>query len=449
MEDSFDLRTALQIARHRGWLVLLAIAVALPAAWAVTRLVEPRYEATAALFVGAKLSSGELSLDLASASLAQNLVASYAELARTSAVAAAAAPEAGIPSEEIARRIETEAQPGLNLLRLRAHASSPTVAARIANAVAQALAAEIGTLNGSGPVRIRADVVDVAGPPAEPAWPSLGLNLLLGGLAGLLCGIGLAFAAERFDRRIRSVEQAERDLGVPVVGVVPELPQHTLQGEALDRHAHEEVAEPYRSLALTLANGGTRDDRAKRILVTSPCANEGKTSVATHLALALAEENRATALVEGDLRRPVLRRHFPSESAPSLEDLLAKPPAARLPAATAACRGLRVVAARSGHADAGQILRSRPFAQTLKAAANGQRHVVVDAPPALGTSDAAVLASHVDAALVVVRAGVTRTRDARALDTALERLGVRPAGVVLVGAPRSRRVYAGNTNGSE
>jgi receptor protein-tyrosine kinase len=309
----------------------------------------------------------------------------------------------------------------------------------VANAVAEALSERVSALNGATSRRIGVQVVDAAAPPARPASPRLFLNLVFGGLVGLLTGVGLALARERLDTRIRTAAQAERELGLPVLGVVPKIGRRIRRSEALARHAHHEVAEAYRSIAVALVGGAGRGPKQGRILVTSARPEEGKTTAAAHLALALAEDNRRIALIEGDLRRPSLRRHFPSDEAPELNDVLYRTPDWRLPASSGVCPGLKVLAAGESHTDVGLILRAPEFERTLEAAVADHDHVLLDAPPTLAVSDASVLARHADAVVIVVRAASTRAEDVRAAQAAFRRLGVDIAGVVLVGGRRDRR----------
>lgn len=444
MENHTDLSTALQIARRRGWIAVVSVLLALGAAYGITRLIPATYEAAATIFVGGNVPQAENGLDLQYASLAQSLVTSYAELAETRAVAEEAARREGLTPGQVVGHVETESQPGLQVLKLRARAESAPLAAAVANAVAEALSERVSTLNGPASRRIGLQVIDAAAPPTRPASPRLFLNLVFGGLVGLLSGVGLALARERLDTRIRTAAQAERELGLPVLGVVPKLKRRIRRSEALARHAHPQVAEPYRSIAVALVGGAARGRKQGRILVTSARPQEGKTSVAAHLALALAEDNRRIALIEGDLRRPSLRRHFPSDKAPELNDVLYRTLDWRLPPSSNVCPGLNVLAAGKNRTDVGLILRAPEFERTLKAAVGDHDHLIVDAPPTLAVSDASVLARHADAVVIVVRAASTRADDVRAAQAAFRRLGVEVAGVVLIGGrldPRSRYDY--------
>lgn len=427
MSEHFDLSAALQVARRRAWIVLLAVAVGVTAAWSVTRLFPRRYEATATLFVGSNAPGVNVATDIQYASLAQSLVTSYAELAESKRVAREAARAAGLEPSQVVGHVGAEAQPGVQILKLTASARSGALAARVANALAQALASRIESLSGSSGTHVGVQVIDDATPSLRPVSPRPLLNLIVGGLAGLLAGIALALGRERLDQRIRTVADAERELGLPVLGVIPKLPRRVRRADAIVRQANPTVAEPFRNLAVTLASIARRSGH-RCILITSAGTKEGKSMVAAQLAVASAEDNQRVALIEGDLRRPSLGRQFQSTDP----------------------RGANVtlIAASGTESDAGRLVRTPQIERTLKKALRENDFVLLDAPPALVVADTSILARHADAVLLVVRANETAADDARAVIVALKRLDVEVIGVVLVAAhvPRRRRYYAGGSD---
>jgi polysaccharide biosynthesis transport protein len=438
MESRIDLEDLLQLVRRRGWIVALSVALALATAYGVTRLIAPTYEAAAKLFVDVSVPGAAPGVDLQYTSVAQGLVTTYADLAETRAVAEAAARRLDVPPAEIVGHVEADTQPGVQTLQVRARAGSAVRAAAFANAVAKALASRAESLTDRGSSSIRIEVVDAAVAPSRPASPRLVLILLFGALAGLMSGVGLALARERTDTVIRSEAQAEGELGLPVLGGVFRLSRRLQQEDALARHAHPRLAERYRSIAIALRSVVERGGQ-RRILITSAGADEGKTTVAVHLALALAEDGRQVALAEGDLRRPSLRSHFPAEGAPGLSDVIHRSRGRLLPESTAVAPGVKVLAAEESYADPGPLLRSSELERTLERAVEDHDYLLLDGPPVLAVSDAAVLARYVNAVVLVVRVGRSRAEDLRAAHGALRRLGVDVVGVVLVGTPLTRQ----------
>ena len=444
MDATFDLSAAIQVARRRAWMVVLATALALAAAYAVTREIEPRYQATATVFVGGNAEGGDIVGNAQLAALAQSLVTSYARLAETEAVARRAAAEIDAPAAAVNGHVDADADPGIQLLRITAEASSAKRSAQIANAVARALKEKVAELSGARARTVGVQVIDVASPPAGRHSPNMSLNLLFGGLAGFLVGLALALGREKLDRRLRTAADAERELDVPVLGVLPRLSRRARRRHALARHSNPKIAEPYRRVALALGTIASRNGQ-QRILITSAHKSEGKSTVAAQLACAFAEDGQRTLLVEGDLRRPTLGRHFPMKNVRTVADegarsgRKAKAAQRKQEQAAVVAPNLTILSIDLDGADPGSVLRGRTFAENVVEAARERDRVLVDTPPMLAVADTTILSRHADAVLLVIRAGKTRADEAHEVVASFKRLGVETIGAVVVGAATSRR----------
>jgi capsular exopolysaccharide synthesis family protein len=196
------------------------------------------------------------------------------------------------------------------------------------------------------------------------------------------------------------------------------------------------VADPYRSLATAVAVASNRDDR-RRLLITSPAPAEGKSTVAAHLALSLAEDGEATVLLDCDLYRPSQDQAFPESNRRPLAEVL-RATNGSLPDSTEVQPRLKVLAATPSPADRTLSVRSAEFMNAIDAASSGHDRVVLDCPPVLGSADTGVLARRSDAAIVVLAADRTREGDAIAAVAALNSTGIEVLGVVLSGV-RARR----------
>lgn len=443
MQVQPDVSTMLQVLQRRLWIIVISVVVAVLAAQLVTNLQQPRYEATATLFVTGDVSGGKRtrSADTATAiqlaTLAQNSSTSLAQLAQTRAVAVSAARRLGMPLADVQGHIRGEAEPGVQIVRVSATAADAQQAAQLSNAAAVALTLAVPGGAQRRPGGLHLELVDPAAAPGTAVTPRRSLNLLLGGLAGLLIGLALATLRERTDRRIRSSADVGAALGLPVLGELPPLKRALRRMSAMDRHAIPRIADPYRSLAASIVVASDREQR-RRLLVSSPSPGEGKSTAAAHVALALAQDGETTALVECDLHRPSQHREFPSPERPPLAQQLLSVNGS-LPSGTEVQPLLKVLAAAGDELPAGLTVRSPEFARALDAASGEHQRVLLDGPPLLGTSDAAVLARRADAVLLVLRAGRTREADAMDALATLARLGTPVLGVVLSGVRSTRR----------
>lgn len=437
MQEQFDLSGALEIARRRAWIVIVCVIAGLAGAYAITQSMPRRYTATATMFVGGNSLRGADANSVQYATVAQGLVISYAQLAETMPVAEGAARVAGLPLSAVIGHISSSASPGVQILTLTGDSGTPATAVRIANAAAAALAARVEALTEPRPNEVSVQLVNAATTPSQPSSPRTSLNLLLGALVGFLIGLALALGRERLDRRLRTRADSERGLDIPLLGVTPKVSRRSMRADALTRHADPRIAEPYRSVAATLRSLAS-DSGHRTILISSASRNDGKTMFASHLALALAEDHQPTVLIEADMHRPSLYRHFPSSEDRTLREVVAGINGA-LPDAANVCVDLKVLCAANGENPDDLNVRSDEFQHTLDTALRHNTTVLLDGPPVLGVSDARVLARSADAVLLVASAGRTRTDDVLMAIAAFRRLGLEIAGIVLTKANQSGR----------
>jgi capsular exopolysaccharide synthesis family protein len=273
-------------------------------------------------------------------------------------------------------------------------------------------------------------IVDRADVPLWPSWPRKSLLLALGGLVGLLTAVGAAYVRELSDPRLRNIDDVDRLLGVPRLGLVPERSRR--EGRRLlwparrppfALVAHEATysmsAEAFRDLRTSLLYAvGERPIRT--VMVTSPDAGDGKTALATNLAIALAQlGTRGVLLIDANLRHPELHQLLGVPRRPGLSAFLTGQ--AELPAVLSATDidNLYVIPAGRMPDNPAELLASPRLHQALEVLSEQFTHVVIDTPPLSGLSDALNLAPRLDGVVLVLRHG----RSERALaQAAVQRL---------------------------
>jgi receptor protein-tyrosine kinase len=207
---------------------------------------------------------------------------------------------------------------------------------------------------------------------------------------------------------------------------------------ALDSHAPR--VEAFRVLRTNLQFVDV-DSNAKVFVVTSALPEEGKTSTSVNLAITLAQAGHRTVLIEGDLRRPKAAAALQLDNAVgvttvllgrvTLEDAIQRHPES----------DLDVLASGAIPPNPAELLQSNAMSDLVKQLRDNYDMVVIDAPPLLPVTDAALLATHADGALLVVRyAKTTRDQLAQAVDR-LAQVDAAPVGVVLNMVPNKRRAY--------
>jgi polysaccharide biosynthesis transport protein len=320
------------------------------------------------------------------------------------------------------------------------------------------------------------DVLDPALPPLEPVSPRPLLNLLLGGVFGLLLGVVGAFGRHALDTRVRTREDIQAvSGGIPVVGLVPRAPtvgsaeSRSLlarkgsgrmlairrlrsrsggtegPGPLVTRDAPQSpAAEAYRGIRtrLSIRNGSIPP---ALLIVTSAGVGEGKSTIAANLAVSFAQQGGTTLLCDADMRRGALHRLFSLPIAPGLADVLAGTASLEEATHRVSIEGasLEVLTAGTAPANPTELLGGIRMNELAAEMSERFARVIIDTPPLQATSDPALLGTLKNAAtLLVARYGVT---DRGAVETAsddLKRLGSPVLGVVVNDVePSGHRAY--------
>lgn len=192
------------------------------------------------------------------------------------------------------------------------------------------------------------------------------------------------------------------------------------------------TAEAYRALRTSVQFSGI-DREVRTIVVASPNAGEGRSTIVANLAAAFAETGRPVILVDADLRRPTLHTLFGLPNDEGLSTALLSDADAPLPLLQSEAPGLRLLPSGPEPANPAELIGSRAFEHLLSRLRAEAEYVLFDSPPAAALADASMLAARVDGVLLVVRAGHTRREPAQRARDQLERVRARLLGVVLNG----------------
>lgn len=258
-------------------------------------------------------------------------------------------------------------------------------------------------------------LAEEASPASRPVRPNVRQAMIRGVAFGLVFGLGAIFLLYYADHRFRRNEEVERLLGVPVLATIPLISDPSVAGRGLvvARQPSGEEAECFRTLRASLL---LRDElkTAKVVLITSSGPGEGKSLVASNLAISLAQDGRRVLLAGCDLRRPALHRVFPVDAGSAgLSEVLKGEVRWREALQRQASPHLDLMVSGAVPSQPAELLGQRVFSDFLTEAREYYDHILLDAPPMLGVSDGLVLLPNVDAILFVVRYGVTHSLGAR------------------------------------
>lgn len=260
--------------------------------------------------------------------------------------------------------------------------------------------------------RVAVSVKQVAEPPSYPARPRIPLNLALGALVGLVFGVGLAFFIEYLDTSVKTMEDVENLLGVPVLAIIPQGVGvlHREPGDSPD-------AEAYRILRTNI-EFNRKNPQANTISLVSGGPGEGKSTTMANLAYICAQGGYSTLIVDADLRRPVQHELFDIANKRGLTNYLTTEMQLEEVIVPTAVENLSVLPSGVLPSDAVGILNSQRMSDMIAELKLRYDIVFFDSPPMLGVSDASVIASEVDQTIIVVqhrrfpRAMLTRVKQA-------------------------------------
>jgi capsular exopolysaccharide synthesis family protein len=295
---------------------------------------------------------------------------------------------------------------------------------------------EAGIIAGLHSTNIRR--IDPADAPDFPSSPRKSINLTLGLLCGLGIGLVLSFMVEALDTNIKTIYDIEEKLGLPMLGVVPQVDSKLLSPETFVRDATSPVpgawsrlAEAYRALRTTilLSRAGTPP---QVILVSSAKPSEGKTSITTLEAIVFALNGARVLLIDSDLRRPSVHLRFRISNKVGLTSVLTgKTPLQDAITQVAAVPSLHILPAGPIAPMPAELLGSLQMQRLIEGLRSNYDFILIDTPPVLTVTDAAVLVSISDGVVLVLRYGqASRNVVARASEILL-RSGAHLLGVVL------------------
>lgn len=302
-------------------------------------------------------------------------------------------------------------------------------------------------------------IVDAAEPPTKPVKPRISLNLGVAAIFGLGLGIGVAFFQERLDDTLKGSGDVERLLGLAAVGLIPAVSQpngnsHSVQRllestKALGRKENgngrapvewhridtegpqqKVLIEAFRSLRTSLLLS-TADRPPSTLLVSSTQPGEGKTTIATNLAITLAQVGQRVLLVDADLRSPSLHKLFRTQENLGLVSYLAGHQDWHAVVRPSGLPGLSLLFCGPIPPNPSELLSSRSMGALIRSAREQYDFVILDSAPMLALADSRILATQVSGVLLVVKDGTIPREQVKQTLSGIRSVGANVIGVAL------------------
>jgi capsular exopolysaccharide synthesis family protein len=300
-------------------------------------------------------------------------------------------------------------------------------------------------VNNQDTTNINVQILEVAKAGGAPVKPKKIQVLLISVLVGLMMGFGAALLQDWMDQRLRSVDEISATLQLPILGVVPHITGgKTAMARGMEVHVEpmSEVSEAYRTIR-TAVYFGVPEGEDNTVLVTSPAPGDGKTTMASNLAIAMAQAGHTVLLIDCDFRRPRQHRIFGLKDDVGLSSVLAGQHPLDEAVQATAVPNLSLLPCGPIPNNPSEILNSQVFADTIEELKGKFDHVVIDSPPVNPVTDARILAASADVTIIVVRADKSTRKLSENARESLLGVGANILGVVVNDAPRSGRGYGG------
>ena len=414
----------------------------------VTLSITPIYKASAQLFVSTPASAVDISALLTGSSFSQQRVKSYAQIINSPVNLEPVVKELKlkISAEDLSKNITASAPLDTVLISLTVTDTNPKRAARIANAVAQQFgitvkSLELQEIDTESPIKV--SIAKFAVPPTAPASPKKSINYALGLMLGFGLGFGIASLRKLLDNTVKN----EDDLGdIPLLAAIgfdlnaDEKPLITQIGRYAAR------TEAFRTLRTNLkhANPGVNP---QSIVITSALPNEGKSTSAINIAISLTQSGERVLLVEADLRRPKIPIYLEFASKViGLSELLSSPTKLTWPIVKKHMRKhpeieLQVLTSGRIPPNPAELLESGRFRELMTILKAKFDYIIIDCPPLLPITDAAIVAAQTDGAILVSHAGTTKIPHYQGARDAIRGVGALVLGVILNKIPEEAMEY--------
>ena len=275
----------------------------------------------------------------------------------------------------------------------------------------------------------KVSVLEPANLPTHPTGTNKLIIIVLAGLVGFSLGAGAAYLLEYLDRTIKTASDVERIFNLPVIGYISEMSDNEVEAIAVSQDPNSVLAENFYMLVSNIEFFRISNP-IKTILVTSPTQGNGKTTVATNLALSLARVEQNVILVDADLRRSSVHEYLKLTKTPGLSDLIGSKADVQSVARKLRSGGnLEVITAGSKPPSITEVAGSKRIAAILSGLKKNHELVIVDAPPLI-IADTYNLASIADGVIIVMEPGQTSEDQARAIREQLGRADAKIVGFV-------------------
>jgi non-specific protein-tyrosine kinase len=502
--ESIDIRQYLALFWQWAWLIALVTVLAGLVSFLVSQRMTPVYSAATTLYINEAPSTK--ATDYNSIITSERISGTYSKMITTRPILEEVATRTGVTVEYLDGRITVSPIRDTTLIQITVKSSDPNLAAQIANELANVFSdrviqiqeerftvskeslqeqitnmeAQIDDVTSALVIEkdagVRASLetkltqyraiysnlilsyeqirlseaqtistvmqVDPAVVPTKPISPQVLRNTALAAMVGLMLAVGVIFLIEALDDTLKTPEDVKKALGLPVLGIIAK--HESEEGKPITNTTpRSPVSEAFRSLRTNIQYTAV-DRPIETILVTSSDPKEGKTTVVTNLGVVFAQMGKKVTLIDADLRKPSLHRKVGLQNRTGLTSLFVRSmETLELIVQKTIVANLNVITSGELPPNPSELLGSKRMQTILENLKESSDMIIIDSPPALAVTDSLVLVPFVDAVLLVIKPGFTKSKSALLIVEQFKRSNANLIGVVLneLDLGRSRYSY--------
>jgi capsular exopolysaccharide synthesis family protein len=303
----------------------------------------------------------------------------------------------------------------------------PKQAAEIANTIAAVFQKDIAKIMNVNNVSILSKAE--LGTDPSPIKPQPVMNIAIALVVGLMAGVGLAFLLEYLDNTIKTEEDIEKHLGLPVLGAITRIDME--QELKNQKNAETQISRTRGETIRTNIQFSTVDEEISSMIVTSAGPGEGKSTTAANVAVVFAQQGKKVLLIDGDLRKPTAHYTFKVDNHVGLTNVLTRQSTLSQAAKHTDQENLYLLTSGPIPPNPSELLASKGMKQMIEDAKREYDLVIFDTPPVLVVTDAQILSNAVDGVVLVVSSGKTELEGAKKAKDALVQAQAKILGTVL------------------
>jgi capsular exopolysaccharide synthesis family protein len=451
--EEIDVLELVYLLLKKWYLMVICLVLATCSAFAVTKLyLKPIYKAEATLFLGKE--PGQIALSISDIQLNNQLVVDYRQILKSRRVAKIINQKLGVDIKEFQGKVEVTTVKDSRIFNISYEDVDAELAANVVNELAEVIkqmASEIIEVK-------NVNVIDTAEIPDDPISPSIKKNVAIAGFLGLLLGAALIFLLEFIDHTFKKAEEVEKQLGLNVIGTIPEfeggkrgkkkakdknvLEQQYLKNLITHNNPKAPATEAFRELRTNLYYTNV-DNELKTLVVTSPTLGDGKTVTAVNLAVTLARLGKKVLIIDADMRKPKVHLYFGVKNKGGLTNILTEQNEDFKVKISKKedISNLNIIACGPVPPNPAEMLSSNKMKNLLEKLKDEYDLILIDTPPVAQVTDAAIVAGITDGVLLVLASRQTRIDMAKRAKKLLNGVNANIVGTVLTKIETSRTGY--------